>query len=113
MYEALSAGARYICISLIHYLCYTLTLLHCSTAAYIPEVKLMRHSDTQSLLLLDRLLFLILFFILFFLAIESLLLLDRLLFLRQLPGVEAAVIAGFMPEVSPRNLVLTARRRPS
>ena len=55
-----------------------------------------------------RLLFLIL---IFFLAIESLLLLDRLLFLRQLPGVEAAVVAGFMPEISPRNLVLTARRK--
>jgi|LauGreDrversion2_3_1035106.scaffolds.fasta_scaffold478774_1 hypothetical protein len=43
-------------------------------------------------------------------AIESILLLDRLLFLRQLPGVEAEVIPTFDPLISPRNYVIAARR---
>jgi hypothetical protein len=44
-------------------------------------------------------------------AIESLLLLDRLLFLREQPGVAAAAIPLFDPRVSPRNFVLAAYRR--
>jgi len=43
-------------------------------------------------------------------AIESLLLLDRLLFLRELPDVQAAIIPAFDPSTSPRNFVIAARR---
>jgi len=45
-------------------------------------------------------------------AIESLLLLDRLLFLRELPDVQAAIIPAFDPSTSPRNFVIAARRVP-